>query len=250
MADKGPVWTENLTDAQLRMVMDSGNDGFFPGGHGVELTGSGAWKVARALVAKGLGTIEGGAPQGSSLPGLYFNNEEGGRIVGEFKDDDDDDEATDDDRFLLLKRGLYYRPNSNGYTGFKERAGRYPESWADEMSGVSAVHEDEAAEISPGCFDDLARDWLNNKLSTMRAALRDIAEAEAIPNDAVAFVWCRDVARAALNATPKEGCPPQGIEASGEDADAASSRSDESPVGAADAPNTHPTGSIKGGDRG
>jgi hypothetical protein len=36
--------------------------------------------------------------------------------------------------------------------------------------------------------------------ASMRAALRDIAEAEAIPNDAVAFVWCRDVARTALKA--------------------------------------------------
>ena len=89
MADKGTAWTEDLTDAQLRMVMDSGNEGFFPGGHGVELTGSGAWKVARALVAKGLGTIEGGAPQGSSLPGLYFNNNEGARIFGEFDEAED-----------------------------------------------------------------------------------------------------------------------------------------------------------------
>jgi len=107
-----------------------------------------------------------------------------------------------ENRYLLVKRGLYYRPNNSGYTGFKERAGRYPASDADEMSGVTAVHEDEADEIAPKCFDDLARDWLNNQLSKMRAALRDIAEAEAIPNDAVAFVWCRDVARAALAKEP------------------------------------------------
>ena len=85
------LWGDDLTDAQLAMVIDSGNDGFFPGGHGVELRGAGAWKVARGLVAKGLGTIEGGAPNGSNLPGLYFNNEEGARIVGEFEDDDDDE---------------------------------------------------------------------------------------------------------------------------------------------------------------
>lgn len=35
--------------------------------------------------------------------------------------------------------------------------------------------------------------------ATMRAALQDIADAEAIPNDAVAFLWCREVARAALS---------------------------------------------------
>jgi hypothetical protein len=34
-----------------------------------------------------------------------------------------------------------------------------------------------------------------------RNALQDIAEAEAIPNDAVAFVWCRNVAREVLSAS-------------------------------------------------
>lgn len=39
---------------------------------------------------------------------------------------------------------------------------------------------------------------------TYRAALQDIADAEAIPNDAVAFVWCREVARTALAAPTAE----------------------------------------------
>ncbi|BBB13615.1 hypothetical protein [Sphingopyxis sp. FD7] len=76
--------------------------------------------------------------------------------------------------YLLVKRGLYYRPNNSGYTGFKERAGRYPESDADEASGVTAVHEDEADEIAPKCFDDLARDYLNEKLSTLRKENADL----------------------------------------------------------------------------
>lgn len=42
-------------------------------------------------------------------------------------------------------------------------------------------------------------------LRRFRAALQDIAEAEAIPNDAVAFVWCRSVALAAL--APAEIAP-------------------------------------------
>lgn len=71
-------------------------------------------------------------------------------------------------RYLLVKRGLYYGPNNNGYTGFKERAGRYDASEADEESGVTAIHEDEADEIAPKCFDDLARDWLNTKLTMLR----------------------------------------------------------------------------------
>lgn len=82
------IWGDDLTDAQLTMVTESGDGGFFKGGTGVELNGSAAWRVARALVTKGIGTIEGGAPQGSSLPGLYFNNDEGVRILHEFDEED------------------------------------------------------------------------------------------------------------------------------------------------------------------
>lgn len=51
-------------------------------------------------------------------------------------------------------------------------------------------HEDGCAAVRTPVADGVDR--------RMRAALQDIAEAEAIPNDAAAFVWCRDVARAAL----------------------------------------------------
>ncbi len=43
-------------------------------GCGVELRGSAMWQAARRLVAREMGWIEGGAPQGSSLPGLFFAN--------------------------------------------------------------------------------------------------------------------------------------------------------------------------------
>lgn len=76
-------WTEDLTDKQLAMLMESGDQQY-----GVELRG-GAWKTANSLVTKGLGTIEGGRPNGSELPGLYFNNEDGVRVVNEFADDCD-----------------------------------------------------------------------------------------------------------------------------------------------------------------
>ena len=78
-------WSEDLTDAQLRMVMESGEDRIDGNGFGVDLRGA-RWATARALVSKGLGWIEGGAPNGSSLPGLYFNNSEGVRILHEFDD--------------------------------------------------------------------------------------------------------------------------------------------------------------------
>lgn len=84
--DPSRIWSEDLTDAQLSMVMESGGDDRGPG-DGVELRGA-RWTVARALVRKGLGWIEGGAPNGSELPSLYFNGEEGARIAHEFDEDE------------------------------------------------------------------------------------------------------------------------------------------------------------------
>ncbi|MGK2908771.1 MAG: hypothetical protein ACSLE1_03080 [Sphingobium sp.] len=81
MAD---IWSNDLTDKQLSMVMESGD-----GAYGVELRG-GAWRTASSLVAKGLGHIEGGTPNGSDYPGLYFNNAEGVRVLNEFADEPDD----------------------------------------------------------------------------------------------------------------------------------------------------------------
>lgn len=85
----GDLWSEDLSDAQLRMVMESGEGNLWSSGFGVELRGAGAWSVARSLVSKELGTIEGGAPNGSNLPGFYFNNSEGVRITHEFDEDED-----------------------------------------------------------------------------------------------------------------------------------------------------------------
>ena len=80
------VWSEHLTDAQLSMVMESGGALDEPSGFGVELRGP-TWAVARALVSKGVGNIEG--DPGGDLPGLYFNNVEGVRIAHEFDEEDE-----------------------------------------------------------------------------------------------------------------------------------------------------------------
>lgn len=80
-------------------------------------------------------------------------------------------------RYLLMKRGLYYRPNNCGYTGFKERAGRYLESEASPGCGVTAIHEDEAAEIAPNCFDDLAREYLSGKIADRATTIAELVAA-------------------------------------------------------------------------
>jgi hypothetical protein len=81
------LWSNDLTDAQFRMVLDSSDDDG-TSGFGVELNGSGQWATARSLVKAGLGWIEGGAPNGSSLAGLYFNNRDGVQIVHELDEVD------------------------------------------------------------------------------------------------------------------------------------------------------------------
>jgi len=74
-------------------------------------------------------------------------------------------------RFLLVKRGLYYRPGNCGYTGIKENAGRYLASDACPDSGVIAVHEDDAPIFSEACFADLAAEWAKGRIGADAATI-------------------------------------------------------------------------------
>ena len=56
---------------------------------------------------------------------------------------------------LLMKRGLYYAPDRQGYTGIKARAGRYLASDAVPEAGISAVHQDDAPMFAPACWHDV-----------------------------------------------------------------------------------------------
>lgn len=69
------------------------------------------------------------------------------------------------DLFLIEKRGLYYRPDSAGYTGLKSEAGRYsfedaavhggPNGPDGSLDGISVWYESEAPEYSSGCAWDV-----------------------------------------------------------------------------------------------
>lgn len=74
----------------------------------------------------------------------------------------DTPELTDDAAvYLIEKRGFYYRPNAQGYTGLKTEAGRYtfleaaarvfPNGPKGPKDGMSMWHEDEAPEFSSQC---------------------------------------------------------------------------------------------------
>ena len=99
--------------------------------------------------------------------------------------------------YLIEKRGLYYGPNSQGYTGIKERAGRYA---LDEVAacffnmdspnqnGLSYCREEDAPEYSPSCFWDTKIMHMNEKLKSMNEgltqALKMIADMQGNLSDA------------------------------------------------------------------
>lgn len=79
---------------------------------------------------------------------------------------------TEAKQYLLVKRGLYYRPNNSGYTALKSDAGRYPLSRACPDAGITAVHEDLADEYAPATTPDQRAIWtLRAENERLRAAL-------------------------------------------------------------------------------
>lgn len=91
-------------------------------------------------------------------------------------------------RFLLVKRGLYYAPNNQGYTGVKERAGRYREVDALGLDGVTAIHEDKAPLFAPAC-------WRETKAAFYEEKIAAFAEREARNlSDIQRLVWKDELA--------------------------------------------------------
>lgn len=92
------------------------------------------------------------------------------------------------DAYLIVKRGLYYRPKAQGYTGIRDHAGRYTlaeaSKHADPQEGVAIVHEDDAPEFTSACYHDLKEAHLTKQRDALQAALEaataraDKAEAE------------------------------------------------------------------------
>ncbi len=80
-----------LTDRQRLMLRRSGHDPKDGCGYGTPLRGAGEWAIARSLVKRELGWIEGGQPQGSELEGLFFANRDGVAAVTPEPEQDDDE---------------------------------------------------------------------------------------------------------------------------------------------------------------
>ena len=85
----------------------------------------------------------------------------------------------DDALYLIVKRDLYYRPNSIGYTGIRDNAGRWPKAEAELMicphEGVTMIAESEAPEFTGACYDDLARKHLAEQRDALRADVTSLA---------------------------------------------------------------------------
>lgn len=77
--------------------------------------------------------------------------------------------------WLVVKRGLYYKPDDCGYTGIRDHAGRYThdEAKARECpdSGVTIVRLDDAPEFTKNCFEDYVLKYLKEQRDELRAML-------------------------------------------------------------------------------
>lgn len=106
-----------------------------------------------------------------------------------------------EDAWLLVKRGLYYMPGGNGYTGVRARAGRYTEAEAKAHAydpgkngnPVTMIRLSEAAEFSDGCHDGIALSVVTHQRDKYRGTLEAIADDETTPP------WLRTLARVTIS---------------------------------------------------
>lgn len=111
----------------------------------------------------------------------------------------DEAKALVERRYLLVKRGLYYAPDRQGYTGLKAKAGRYREVDALGLDGVTAIHEDEAQDFAPACWEETKLAHLNGIIETQAREIERLREAlEVIRDGDYPYKQASQYARAAL----------------------------------------------------
>ncbi|MCF4166375.1 hypothetical protein L2U69_12030 [Zavarzinia compransoris] len=123
---------------------------------------------------------------------------------------------TERNNYLLMKRGLYYRPAAQGYTSIKDEAGRYSASAATPEDGVTAIHEDAALEYSPAGNIEVAAPHATAKVAAMKAEIARLKAVYSSLNDdvmqilgkALGFPWYADDQTTFPGATKADGiCP-------------------------------------------
>lgn len=88
-----------------------------------------------------------------------------------------------EDGWLIIKRNLFYAPNCQGYTGIRDRAGRYNKAFAKSYCGcdLKMVHESVAPEFLAGADKYHVIDTLTRQRDEARAevaALRALASTQ------------------------------------------------------------------------
>jgi hypothetical protein len=79
------------------------------------------------------------------------------------------------EQYVILKRGLFYAPDAQGYTGIRDLAGRYSKADAEaeaRIEGVSCMPLSAAPEFTDACFGDLARKHLAGQRDKLREQVR------------------------------------------------------------------------------
>lgn len=94
-------------------------------------------------------------------------------------------------QYVLLKRDLYECPGHMGYTGIRDKAGKWPaeefashgiqikERYTPKERGSYAIPLDQAPEFTNECFHDLSLAHLRGKIERMQEALTPSASTKA-----------------------------------------------------------------------
>lgn len=82
--------------------------------------------------------------------------------------------------WVLMKRGLYWRENAQGYTGLRRDAGRYSDDeaagYADHGDGTTKMLWKDAPEIAPSCFDDIALAYYRDRAEAAESRVLSLEE--------------------------------------------------------------------------
>jgi hypothetical protein len=96
-------------------------------------------------------------------------------------------EMSTDEKWVIIKRGLFYKPDGCGYTGIRDHAGRYTRDEAMQhacpAAGCTVMRLQDAPEFTGACFDDLARNHLRAKRDVLLDALTKVRSNHSLYDD-------------------------------------------------------------------